>query len=95
MAGKLLISSEKSLSSRLNASVADRQRIDLPRRHILIVRPAGCLISLAKKLTEAPLAERHALTERAIKVAQVLRPLGTKPLSMQQARVASKLLNVH
>jgi len=41
------------------------------------------------------LAERNALTERAIKVAQVLRPLGTKPLSMQQARVASKLLNVH
>ena len=41
------------------------------------------------------MAERNALTERAIKVAQVLRPLGTKPLSMQQARVASKLLNVH
>jgi putative transposase len=36
----------------------------------------------------------HALTERDIKVAQVLR-LGTKPLSMQQARRASKLLDVH
>ena len=41
------------------------------------------------------MTERHALTARDIKVAQVLRPLGTKPLSMQQARVASKLLDVH
>lgn len=35
------------------------------------------------------------VTERDIKIAKVLRPLGTKPLTMQQARVAFELLDVH
>ena len=36
-----------------------------------------------------------AITEREIKIASVLRPLGTKPLTREQALAASKLLNVH
>ena len=64
------------------------------RRQILIAHPVCRLISLAKQ-KRARMTARHALTERDIKIAKVLRPLGTKPLSRQQARVASKLLDVH
>ena len=41
------------------------------------------------------MTDRPSLTERDLKVAQILRPLGTQPLSMQQAKVASQLLGVH
>jgi putative transposase len=36
-----------------------------------------------------------AITEREIQIASVLRPLGTGPLTREQALTASKLLNVH
>ena len=36
-----------------------------------------------------------ATTDRAIQVAHVLRPLGTNPLTREQALAASKLLGVH
>ena len=36
-----------------------------------------------------------AVTERAIQIASVLRPLGTNPLTREQALAASKLLEVH
>jgi len=37
----------------------------------------------------------HMITDREIKIASVLRPLGTMPLTRGQALVASRLLNVH
>lgn len=35
------------------------------------------------------------LTEREIKIAQVLRPLGTKPMTRSQAAMAARPLGVH
>ena len=36
-----------------------------------------------------------AITEREIKIASVLRPLGSDPLAREQAHVAAHLLGVH
>jgi hypothetical protein len=36
-----------------------------------------------------------AVTEREIQIANVLRPLGTNPLTREQAQTASKLLDIH
>lgn len=38
---------------------------------------------------------RHMLPNRELKIAEILRPLGTGPLSRQMAMRAAQLLNVH
>ena len=41
------------------------------------------------------MANSDRFTEREIRIARVLRPLGTKPMSRQQAEMAGKLLGLH
>ena len=41
------------------------------------------------------MANRDRFTEREIRIARVLRPLGTKPMSRKQAEMVGRLLNLH
>ena len=41
------------------------------------------------------MAEHKGIVDRESVIARVLRPLGTKPLTQEQAKQAAKLLNVH
>jgi hypothetical protein len=43
----------------------------------------------------AAMASDSELFDRAAQIARVLRPLGRKPMSMEQAQVAGKLLGLH